>query len=447
MQMSALLKVLKIIIITLNLIKLSNEYPSILNNSTLKFKSFINLPQECIPDHQALDDFPHDFFTEEERLNGYIIFHILLSVYIFILLTIICEYYFVPSLNYISKTLNIRDDVSGATFMAVGSSAPTVFIAIISVFFVEDAADIGVGTIVGSTVFNTLFIIGCTCYAVPNPVKIDWFPFIRDTIAYLCSTFTLIISVSDSHVNWYEAFIFILIYSLYLFAIFNNEKLESFAFKIHSYLFNAQTKVLNFKNTSNLSSYHYLTIFEFPKSFSQSLTWILGFFIILIYDIFTPQYLNQNHTNFFNIMRFFLSIILLGILSYILVWMVCIIGSTFNIPDCVMGMTFLAAGSSIPDVMASVIVSKKGNANMSVANAVGSNVFDMLCLGLPWFIKTAFVNPGSTVEIQNQSPILSTGLLFGSMIYSLTMLYLNNWKLTKRLGFMFIFTYLATICN
>lgn len=40
---------------------------------------------------------------------------------------------------------------------------------------------------------------------------------------------------------------------------------------------------------------------------------------------------------------------------------------------------------------------------MAVSNAVGSNVFDILvCLGLPWFIKTAIVSPGSTVKVKSK---------------------------------------------
>lgn len=43
-----------------------------------------------------------------------------------------------------------------------------------------------------------------------------------------------------------------------------------------------------------------------------------------------------------------------------MVWMVTIIGFTFGIPDSVMGITFLAAGSSIPDAMSSVLVVRQG---------------------------------------------------------------------------------------
>jgi len=53
--------------------------------------------------------------------------------------------------------------VSGATFMAAGSSAPELFTAILGVFIAK--GDVGTGTIVGSAVFNILFVIGlCSLY-------------------------------------------------------------------------------------------------------------------------------------------------------------------------------------------------------------------------------------------------------------------------------------------
>jgi len=46
-------------------------------------------------------------------------------------------------------------------------------------------------------------------------------------------------------------------------------------------------------------------------------------------------------------------------------------------------------GTSIPDALSSIVVAKNGEGDMAVANAVGSNVFNIgLGLGLPWFIKT-----------------------------------------------------------
>ena len=55
-------------------------------------------------------------------------------------------------------SLGISEDVAGATFMAAGGSAPELFTSMIGVFIAF--SDVGIGTIVGSAVFNILFVIG-----------------------------------------------------------------------------------------------------------------------------------------------------------------------------------------------------------------------------------------------------------------------------------------------
>lgn len=55
-----------------------------------------------------------------------------------------------------------------------------------------------------------------------------------------------------------------------------------------------------------------------------------------------------------------MAIVWLCFLTYLMVWMVVVIGFTFGIPDSVMGITFLAAGSSVPDAMSSVLVVRQG---------------------------------------------------------------------------------------
>ena len=47
---------------------------------------------------------------------------------------------------------------------------------------------------------------------------------------------------------------------------------------------------------------------------------------------------------------------------------------------------------------------------MAVSNAIGSNVFDILvCLGLPWFMKTAMVDPGSVVKVKSRGNYIQIG--------------------------------------
>ena len=64
--------------------------------------------------------------------------------------------------------MNLSSDVAGATFMAAGSSAPELFTSMIGVFVAK--GDVGVGTIVGSAVFNILFVIG-VCGLVTTQVR------------------------------------------------------------------------------------------------------------------------------------------------------------------------------------------------------------------------------------------------------------------------------------
>lgn len=67
-------------------------------------------------------------------------------------------------------------------------------------------------------------------------------------------------------------------------------------------------------------------------------------------------------------------------------------GDTADIPDSIMGLTFLAAGTSVPEAVSSVIVTKQGHGAMGISNSIGSNTFDiLLCLGLPWFIKAYYL--------------------------------------------------------
>lgn len=98
----------------------------------------------------------------------------------FYLLAVICEEFFVPSLDIISNKFKLSSDVAGATFMAVGSSAPELFTAMFALIRPGDHANIGAGTIVGSAIFNILVIIGAA--AAFKKAKLTWQPVIRDAL-------------------------------------------------------------------------------------------------------------------------------------------------------------------------------------------------------------------------------------------------------------------------
>merc|ERR1719487_3086484 len=125
---------------------------------------------------------------------GGIVLWFLMMLYMFKALGVICDEYFVPSLEVIVEKLNVSNDVAGATFMAAGSSAPELFTNVVATFLIVNEG--GVGTIIGSAIFNILVIVGATCFfAQDGELKIWWYPLARDSAFYLLAIFELFIFV------------------------------------------------------------------------------------------------------------------------------------------------------------------------------------------------------------------------------------------------------------
>nr|XP_014347785.1 PREDICTED: sodium/potassium/calcium exchanger 3-like [Latimeria chalumnae] len=139
----------------------------------------------------AIHEFPDDIFTKEERRNGAVLLHVVCATYMFYSLAIVCDDYFVPSLEKICEHLDLTENVAGATFMAAGSSAPELFTSLIGVFITK--GDVGVGTIVGSAVFNILCIIGMCGVFAKQVVPLSWWPLLRDSVFYTLSVIALIL--------------------------------------------------------------------------------------------------------------------------------------------------------------------------------------------------------------------------------------------------------------
>merc|ERR1712193_322742 len=96
---------------------------------------------------------------------------------------------------------------------------------------------------------------------------------------------------------------------------------------------------------------------------------------------------------------FTVSVLWIMILSYIMVDAVDRMGKIVGIPIFVMALLFLAAGTSIPDALASISVAKQGEGNMAISNALGSNVFDILLgLGVPWTLGIIIGKPEEDIE-------------------------------------------------
>lgn len=170
-------------------------------------------------------EYPNDVFTLAQKRKGAVILHIIGMCYMFLALSIACDEFFIPALAIITEKLNISEDVAGATFMAAGGSMPELCTSFIGVFADPDS-NVGFGTIVGSAVFNVLFVIGMCAVFSKEILKLTWWPLFRDCMFYSIALIVLIVFFSDGEIEWWEALILIITYFLYVTFMKYNHKIE-----------------------------------------------------------------------------------------------------------------------------------------------------------------------------------------------------------------------------
>jgi Ca2+/Na+ antiporter len=107
--------------------------------------------------------------------------------------------------------------------------------------------------------------------------------------------------------------------------------------------------------------------------------WGLYLPLTLVFFITIPDVRYPKLAKFYPL-SFFMCMAWIGAVAYVVTWMITIIGYTFGIPDSVMGLSFLAVGTSIPEVFSSLIVSRQGKGSMAISNSIGSNTFDILVI-------------------------------------------------------------------
>ncbi|XP_034639712.1 sodium/potassium/calcium exchanger 5 isoform X3 [Trachemys scripta elegans] len=377
--------------------------------------------------------------------------------------------------------LGLSQDVAGATFMAAGSSAPELVTAFLGVFVTK--GDIGVSTILGSAIYNLLGICAACGLLSSMVSRLSCWPLFRDCLAYAISAAAVLAMIFDSRIYWYEGASLLLIYGLYILVLCFDIKINQYIMKKFSPCCTCFAKAMEenteqqpligwkeeceplicrqsridsgiFHDESDYSqlsiSLHGLdeisedppSVFTIPEADLKRIFWVLSLPIITLLYLTTPDCRRQFWKNWFMV-TFFMSAVWISAFTYVLVWMVTIVGDTLAIPETVMGLTLLAAGTSIPDTVASVLVARKGKGDMAMSNIVGSNVFDMLCLGLPWFIKTAFIDTSAPVEVNSSGLTYTAISLICSIIFIFLAVHLNGWKLDKKLGAICLVMYLA----
>lgn len=332
--------------------------------------------------------------------------YIIVLLLCFILLARVVDLFFISSLDRISKDLRLSSDAAGATLMAVGSSAPELFVALFAVLKPGGHQVIGIGSIVGSAIFNLLVIIGAA--ALVRNAKLTWQPIVRDLLFYFIAVAVLLWFIWDGSFNLVEASVFMALYIVYVLAVVY------------------WRKILPYSDMESEEELH-----DGHGEESKSLK-LIDRALKLIFPAKEKYYL-----------VFFVSIALIAALSYVLVEVAVSTAHVLNIPEAIIALTVLAIGTSIPDLFSSVIVARQGRVDMAVSNAIGSNIFDILIgLGLPFIIAMTF--SGGTIEAGGDMKISSI-VLFMSVVLLAVLLLVSRWKIGKPAGFILIAAYLFYI--
>ncbi|XP_009468301.1 PREDICTED: sodium/potassium/calcium exchanger 1 [Nipponia nippon] len=528
------------------------------------------------PPYESKGEYPQDLFSVEERRQGWVVLHIFGMMYVFVALAIVCDEYFVPALGVITEKLQISEDVAGATFMAAGGSAPELFTSLIGVFISH--SNVGIGTIVGSAVFNILFVIGTCALFSREILHLTWWPLFRDISFYIVDLLMLILFFLDSVIDWWESLLLLTAYATYVFTMKQNVYLEQWVKQELNKKLNAvqaaSAEHIRKKSSgavaddgtkkpadgrklqpasalqrgSSSASLHNSqmrnTIFQLmihtldplagakfkdrvdilsniakvkaeslagqgskaeaeeekkapstvqvtPASDSEpskdkqktdapqdgqpssdsdtsedsssgseedsdddstdddendeplSLEWpetrkkqaIYLFLFPIVFPLWStmPDVRNPDSKKFF-VFTFFGSIIWIAVFSYLMVWWAHQVGETIGISEEIMGLTILAAGTSIPDLITSVIVARKGLGDMAVSSSVGSNIFDITVgLPVPWFLYSVF-NGLSPVAVSSNGLFCAIVLLFLMLLFVIISIAACKWKMNKLLG-------------
>jgi cation:H+ antiporter len=240
----------------------------------------------------------------------------------------------------IALSLGVSTLIVGLTVVAFGTSAPELFVSVSAAY--SGTADVAVGNIIGSNIFNILIIVGLS--ALIRPIEIPRAVIVREMPIML--------------------FVMALFYSLSLDGMISRlEGVVLFA-GIIFYL-------------------------------------ILNYFLAKKHKAAIKLEMDQSEIETATKSRVVINLtfIVLGLLSMVLgaEWIVDnakIIAKYYNISDLVIGITVVAIGTSLPELATTIVAARRGHAELAVGNGIGSNIFNVLCvIGLTASILPLRVNP------------------------------------------------------
>ena len=305
--------------------------------------------------------------------------------------------FFVGGASAVAKRLKVPAIFIGLTIVALGTSLPELSVSIVSA--VSGNIDMSVGNIVGSNLFNMLVVIGCIALVSSVPMnkstnKID-FPFmVAITGVFVLFGFDKFFNGMDENIiSRSESIILMVLLSLYLsILIFNANRTRKRKLKQEKYL---QSKNVEIKPAEE-------EIKDMP-------IWKIVLYLVLG-----------------------LSAVVFGgeCVASTAEYLAILMGMS----EALVGLTIVAFGTSLPELVTSVVAAKKGENDLALGNVVGSNIINIsLILGTVGLIAQA---PISTEILTDMVILLVSTVVF-------VICCVQRAKISKWEGILFISMYVA----
>ncbi|MCA3241351.1 MAG: calcium/sodium antiporter [Rubrivivax sp.] len=237
----------------------------------------------------------------------------------------------------LALSFGISPLVVGLTIVAFGTSAPEVAVSVGAVL--DGNADIAIGNVVGSNIFNVLFILGISALIAPLIVNIQ---LIRQEVPIMLGASLLLLALGlDGKLSFLDgALLFTLLVAYTVFLVVQSRR-ETQAAKDE---YAAEVK------PAEVGAWD-------DKLPMQLLLIVVGLAAL----VFGSEYLVTAAVSF---------------------------AKAMGVSDLVIGLTIVAAGTSMPEVATSITAAIKGERDIAVGNVVGSNTFNILgCLGLSGLVS------------------------------------------------------------
>lgn len=314
--------------------------------------------------------------------------------------------------EYLGRNLN--DGVRGATINAIGSSMPELFTTLFFLFVLMDKDGFagGIGTTAGSAIFNGMIIPAFVILVVllkgmASSVKVSKKVLLRDGLALLLCEFVLILLLGDKFLSWEHGLILMLLYVIYA-----TYMIKTMATGDNNNDEEADEEEED-KNNNHSIFYNLATLNLEPVMIKSTI----------------------NTANAWGLL--FVTMLIIGMACLLLVksceWM----GEALDIPIYFIAVILASAATSVPDTILSIKDAQKGNYDDAVANALGSNIFDVcFALGLPLFIFCLIYGPieMSAETVVNISELrillfILTAIAFGIYIFKAKLTYINAFLL------------------